>query len=691
MNDIKVSVVMPVYNAEKTVGEALNSLLCQTEKDIEIICVDDGSNDNSLNILNEYAARDNRIKVLCQENLHAGVARNNGLKISRGGYVIFLDSDDFFEPDLIEITYKKAIETNADVVLFDGDRFDTQSKKYKDGNLLHKDKLIGRTDVFSRSTTGKSLFQTTTPCPWTKLFNKEFLIKNRLEFRDLKNSNDIYFTYGALALAERITIADKVLVHYRVNASDNLQSKKDDAPTLFFKAQDKLFELFNKCNIYADVEKSFVNFVIANCIYNIDTVHSQKARIEIYRKIASDSFWKTYMLYPKDYYYDSRIYDRLKAAPNIISCYDKRHRDYLKNGFKAIKVWQQAYEPKVSVIIPIYNTEEYLEECLDSIQKQSLKELEIICIDDGSTDNSLKLVKARAEVDERICIFTEENSGLSVARNNGIKNAHGKYIYFMDSDDILELDALKKSYLYAQENDLDMVLFDGYGFFDKCFAYNADHYIDLNYYIRKCDYPDIYKGSQLLMKMHANGDYVACPVLYILKKEFIERTNIKFIEGIIHEDNPFTYQCMLEAKKVGYIHEQFFKRRIRNNSITTLKTSFEHVYGYFKSIVKMQEILAAVDIEECEVESALNIQKSKLVIARNKYIQIDEFEKKATSGLDLEEKTLFEMYIVDWYNERKNADIAIKNVKNSFTFKLGAVIAFLPRTIKNMLKGTLRV
>ena len=185
MNDIKVSVIMPVYNAEKTVGEALDSLLCQTEKDIEIICVDDGSNDNSLNILNEYAAKDNRIKVLHQENLRAGVARNNGLKISRGGYVIFLDSDDFFEPDLIEKTYKRAVEKDADIVLFDADKFDAQTNQYLRGVYLFPDRIAGNKEVFSRKTTADSLFQITTACPWTKLFKKEFIVSKGLEFQNL--------------------------------------------------------------------------------------------------------------------------------------------------------------------------------------------------------------------------------------------------------------------------------------------------------------------------------------------------------------------------------------------------------------------------------------------------------------------------------------------------------------------------
>ena len=109
MSEIKVSVIMPVYNAETYLEEAIECLICQTLKEIEIICVDDGSTDRSLEILEEYSKRDDRIKILHQRNLYAGVARNNGLKQANGEFVIFLDSDDLFERGLLEKTYKQGI------------------------------------------------------------------------------------------------------------------------------------------------------------------------------------------------------------------------------------------------------------------------------------------------------------------------------------------------------------------------------------------------------------------------------------------------------------------------------------------------------------------------------------------------------------------------------------------------------
>ena len=117
-------------------------------------------------------------------------------------------------------------------------------------------------------------------------------------------------------------------------------------------------------------------------------------------------------------------------------------------------------EIKVSVVIPVYNTEKYVRQAVESVMYQSLKELEIIVVDDGSTDKSLSIVEKLGDTDKRIQIYTQANQGQSIARNRGISHAHGEYIYFMDSDDLLEEDALELCYHKCKEEKLDFVFFD---------------------------------------------------------------------------------------------------------------------------------------------------------------------------------------------------------------------------------------
>ena len=229
---------------------------------------------------------------------------------------------------------------------------------------------------------------------------------------------------------------------------------------------------------------------------------------------------------------------------------------------------------KVSVIVPIYNTEKYVVECLESIVNQTLKEIEIICIDDGSTDNSIEIVKCYYNIK----IIHQKHSGLSIARNTGMQNANGEYIYFCDSDDILVTNALEELYNYSKKNNLDMLCFDGNTFYDQESLKNKFPYYQ-NYYKRHYNY-DISTGRNMFGKMITNNEFrTACP-LYLFKREFLHKNNITFFEKILYEDLLFTTQCFLIADKVGYISKQLYNRRIRDNSIVT---SSENVYRKLQS------------------------------------------------------------------------------------------------------------
>ena len=148
----KVSVIIPVYNVEDYLCKCLDSLINQTLKSIEIICVDDGSTDRSLEVLKKYAIKDERVFVIQQKNNHAGVARNRGLEIARGEYVIFLDSDDYFEEELLWDAYSSAIETKADVVLFDAQKFDSQTGEHNTEYHYLKQQFLPQERVFSYKT-----------------------------------------------------------------------------------------------------------------------------------------------------------------------------------------------------------------------------------------------------------------------------------------------------------------------------------------------------------------------------------------------------------------------------------------------------------------------------------------------------------------------------------------------------------
>lgn len=221
---------------------------------------------------------------------------------------------------------------------------------------------------------------------------------------------------------------------------------------------------------------------------------------------------------------------------------------------------------KISVIIPVYNVEMYLKECLDSLINQTLTDIEIICIDDGSTDNSLQVLKDYAAKDSRFVIETQPNQGQGIARNKAIDIATGEYISFVDPDDWVEEDFFEKVYKKFKETNAQVVQFDykiykeiNKRFIKKSFLESSKKYLRKN--LKK---ESFYTWQELHWK-----SLDAIP-LYVWDKvysaKFIKDNNINFAPNKHAEDQIFTLSCLFKASKIGYINECFYNYRIRNNS-----------------------------------------------------------------------------------------------------------------------------
>ncbi len=231
--------------------------------------------------------------------------------------------------------------------------------------------------------------------------------------------------------------------------------------------------------------------------------------------------------------------------------------------------------PKVSVIIPVYNTEKYLREALDSIVNQTLKEIEIIAINDGSTDYSLEILNEYASKDNRIIVYSQENQGQAIARNLGIDKSKGKYIYFFDSDDILLNEALEETYEKCEKNSLDLCFFDADIFYD-------DIEYDLSFDYKRCHLLEdkIYDGIEITNKLLDINKFRASPCLYLLNSDFLNKIKLTF-KNIIYEDELFGSLLYIQAKRVGYICKSFFLRRVRANSTITKSYTTKNLNSYF--------------------------------------------------------------------------------------------------------------
>lgn len=237
-------------------------------------------------------------------------------------------------------------------------------------------------------------------------------------------------------------------------------------------------------------------------------------------------------------------------------------------------------KPVVSVIIPVYNGEKYLKECLDSVIRQSFSHWEMICINDGSTDGSLRILEDFARMDDRIRVLSQDNQGQSAARNAGMRCALGAYILFLDCDDRLMPDALERLTERAAEDQLDILYFDGETFFNDGLDTEEKFAGYRQVYHAKITISGTLTGTEMFRTLYESGSYRVSVCMQLFRRTFLQETGMTFYPGILYEDNLFTMKTMTQAKRTGYCHQTFYMRRIRPNSIVTQSKDYRHLRSY---------------------------------------------------------------------------------------------------------------
>jgi len=217
---------------------------------------------------------------------------------------------------------------------------------------------------------------------------------------------------------------------------------------------------------------------------------------------------------------------------------------------------------KISVIVPAFNVEDYIEECLYSILHQSLKELEIIIVDDGSTDSTAEIIKRYERIYDRIKYIYQENKRIGAARNKGWEIAQGDYIYFMDSDDFIHPDWLKILYRNAKKNSLDITCGNYIKFLDKSISYEDIENISID---NKSYDIKIYETENFVNNPNFYEVYVW---KYLYKKEFLDNLGFKFYEKYWYEDSEFSHKTIFSTDKIGYIDAKLLYHRIWKGSIS---------------------------------------------------------------------------------------------------------------------------
>lgn len=244
---------------------------------------------------------------------------------------------------------------------------------------------------------------------------------------------------------------------------------------------------------------------------------------------------------------------------------------------------------EISVIMPVYNTGRFLKRSIESILNQTFNLFEFIIVNDGSTDDSEKIIQEYIEKDNRIILINQINCGQSISRNNGLKIAKGKYIYFFDSDDILENNALEICYNIMEKNKIDFIFFDADSFISDQmnkpyeFSYSRSHLIS----------EGCYSGNNIMYRLISNNVFFIPVWLIFIRKSFLNKEELHFYPGIIHEDVLYTFNLYLHSEDVYYLPKKLFHRNIRKDSTMTSKVGPKNTKGYFivcEELIKKKRI-----------------------------------------------------------------------------------------------------
>ncbi len=309
----KVSVIIPVYNTEKYLRECLDSVVNQTLKDIEIICVDDGSTDSSPEILREYAEKDSRIKVFSQEKSNAGAARNVGLSMATGYYLAFLDSDDYYDRTMLERMSDCARDSAVDVVVcrFKAYYEDTGALKNIDWSV--KKRLLPEKKFFTFRDIEQDCFQSILGFNWDKLIKRSLVEENAIRFQSQPVYNDALFTYSALVSAETVTVLDEALVFHRYRSAQNsIGDRRGNYIDCAYSFLSGLKDFLNHAGNYDLYDRDFINYVIH--MFRVDLTTKGRdfnSKKQMKEKIAHwlDEFHVNE--YPLSYYFNLPEYQNL--------------------------------------------------------------------------------------------------------------------------------------------------------------------------------------------------------------------------------------------------------------------------------------------------------------------------------------------------------------------------------------------
>ena len=535
-----ISIVIPVYNAEKYLEQCLNSIKNKTYKNFEVILVNDGSIDHSESICMDFVKVDTRFKYFTKVNGGASSARNFGLDNVTGNYITFIDADDWVDENHLEVLINNIKDNNSDMAVSSIKKFDNSNNFYfrvysnEEKYLLNYNKLnrVEFLVILPKLIPANNSYKVAV----SKLFKKELVTDVRFD-ESIVYGEDLEFFFKIYNNINSISYIDEVTYVYRLH--DERSSSK-------FGQLHMEQELAIYKKMYERIEE-----------LGLPTIHY----VNTLRNLLD---------YRKDYLDNRDLYNE--------------YVEFLE------KIEKKITYPKelISIIVPIYNVSPYLQLCLESIENQTYPHFEVLLINDGSRDNSKDICLEFVERDKRFKYIEQQNTGLSAARNTGILNATGEFITFIDGDDFVESNYLEELYHTALKNDSEIVVG----------SYKRFNEEDNNYYIHVFDYrEEHYEHSELIeniAQIERRGIEFETSWGTLFHKRLFE--NVLFPVGKNIEDTRTNYKLYMESCKTSYIHKDLYVYRIRKGSLINSMTE-KLLTDILEALLERIAVLSLVGID----------------------------------------------------------------------------------------------
>lgn len=561
--NIAVSVIVPVYNVEKYLAKCLDSIISQTLKNIEIICVNDGSQDNCGEILKSYSNKDNRIKVITQANGGYGKALNVGVSAASGKYIGIAEPDDYILPGMYKTLFNAAEKYDCEIVKSDFYRFFGNGEDKTLCKTAIENNNYGRI-IYPAEEKGCFRFTMNT---WCGIYRRDFLLNNDIYHNETPGASfqDNGFWFKGFCCAKRVMFVNKA---FYMNRRDNPGSSVADRGKVY--CGNTEYELiYDWMCKRPEIKEKFTD------VFLMKKLHTYMFNL---RRIASSCRHEYILRFSEEF---SKSFACGELKPPMFTVKEWTELMQLIRDPEEYFYTVENERVRVSVILPVYNCEKYLRQCLDSLVSQTLQDIEIICVNDGSTDSSLDILNEYAARDMRFLIINTENKGAGAARNKGIEAACGKYLAFPDSDDWFEPEMLSAAYRRAETDKADITIFRSMQYDNE-----TGQTVPCSYSLRLDKLPTFRPFSIKYTEHSVFRNIMGWAWDKLYKRSFVLNNLLRFQEQRTTNDMYFTFMSLYKAPRITVCEQYLYtqRRNVGNSLSATREKSWECFYNALTAV-----------------------------------------------------------------------------------------------------------